>query len=81
MLFADEAAIAAHSPSQLQSLMDRFANVCTDFGLTISLKKTKVLAQTTTSSKITINNYELEVVEQFIYFGSTITSKLSLKES
>ena len=39
MLFADDAAIAAHSPSQLQYLMDRFANACTDFGLTISLKK------------------------------------------
>ena len=80
MLFADDAAIAAHSPSQLQSLMDRFANACTDFGLTVSLKKTKVLAQATTSPKITINNYQLEVVEQFIYLGSTITSKLSLKK-
>ena len=80
MLFADDAAIAAHSPSQLQSLMDRFANACTDFGLTVSLKKTKFLAQATTSPKITINNYQLEVVEQFIYLGSTITSKLSLKK-
>ena len=60
--------------------MDRFANACTAFGLTISLKKkTKVLAQATTSPKITVNNYELEVVEQFIYLGSTITSKLSLE--
>ena len=46
--------------------------------LPVSKKKTKVLAQTTTSLKITINNYELEFVEQFIYLGSTITSKLSL---
>ena len=41
MLFADVAAVAAHSPSQLQPLMDRFANACTAFGLTISLKKQK----------------------------------------
>ena len=62
--------------------MDRFANACAAFELTISFKKkTKVLAQAITSPKITINNYELEVVEQFIYLGSTITSKLSLKES
>ena len=79
ILFAHDAAIAAHSPSQLQSLMDRFANACTDFGLTVSLKKTKVLAQAATSPKITINNYQLEVVEQFIYLGSTITTNLSLK--
>ena len=45
MLFADDAAVAAHNPSQLQSLMDRFANACTTFGLFISLKKTKVLPQ------------------------------------
>ena len=80
MLFADDVAIAAHSPSQLQSLMDRFANACTDFGLIISLKKTKVLAQAISSPKITIKNYELEVVEYFIYLGSTITSKLSLEK-
>ena len=39
-------------------------------------QKTKVLGQATTLPKI--KNYELEVVEQFIYLGSTITSKLSL---
>ena len=61
MLFADDSAVEAHSSSQLQYLMDRFANACTAFGLTISLKKTKILAQATTSPKITINNYELQV--------------------
>ena len=45
--------------------MDRLANACTAFGLTISLKKTKVLAQATTSPKISIHNYELEVVKQW----------------
>ena len=39
MLFADDAAVAALGLSNFQSLMDRFANVCTAFGLTISLKK------------------------------------------
>ena len=39
MLFADNAAVAVHSPSQLQYLMDRFANAYTAFGLTISLNK------------------------------------------
>ena len=59
MLFTDDAAVAAYSPSHLQFL--------TTFGLTISLKKTKVLAQATISPKITMNNYELEVVDKFIY--------------
>ena len=39
MLFADNAAVAAHNPSQLPYLMNRFANAYTAFGLTISLNK------------------------------------------
>ena len=60
--------------------MDRFANTSTAFGLTISLTKT-ILAQTTTSPKLTINIYELQVVEQLmlIYFGSTVTRKMLLE--
>ena len=54
--------------------MDRFANACTTIAFTISLKKTKLLAQTTTSLKITINNYDLEVVDKFIYLESKIGS-------
>ena len=58
--------------------MDR-SQACKDFGLTISLKKTNVLGQDVdTSSVITIDNYELHVVHQFTYLGSTISDNLSL---
>ena len=63
-------------PSHLQSLMDQFVSACTDFRLTINLKKTK--AQATKSPNITIKNYELEVVDVFTDLGSTISSKLFL---
>ena len=33
MLFADDDTAAAHSPSQCQSLIDRFAYACTVFGV------------------------------------------------
>ena len=56
--------------------MDRFSNACTDYILTISHKKTKVLAQAAISPKITINKYELYVVERYTYLRSTINSKL-----
>ena len=45
---------------------------------TISLKQIKVLAQAITSRKITINNYELEAVQQFLYIDFTVGNKLSL---
>jgi len=59
--------------------MDHFSQACRDFWLTISLKKTNVLGQGTESPLvITIYEYELNVVHQFTYLGSTITKNLSL---
>ena len=79
MLFADDAAVATHTQREHQSLMDRFSQACKDFGLTISLKKTNVLGQSTeTPLSITIDDYELDAVHQFTYLGSTITDNLSL---
>ena len=79
LLFADDAAVATHKQQELQALMDRFSGACKEFGLTISLKKTNVLGQDTPSPPtITIDNYELDVVHEFTYLGSTITDNLSL---
>ena len=79
MLFADDAAVVAHTQEGLQSLMDCFSQACKDFGLTISLKKTNVLRQDTeTPPVIAIDDYELDAVCQFTYLGSPITDNLSL---
>ena len=79
MLFADDAAVVAHTQEELQSLMDCFSYACKDFGLTISLKKMNVLGQDRdTPPVITIDDYELDADCQFTYLGSTITDNLSL---
>ena len=79
ILFADDAAVTTHTQQELQALMDRFSQACKDLGLTISLKKTNVLGQHTMElPAITIDDYELDVVEQFTYLDSTITDNLSL---
>ena len=79
MLFADDASIMTHTQRELQLLMDHFSKACKDFGLIISLKKTNVLGQDILAPPvITINDYELEVIHQFTYLGSTITNNLSL---
>ena len=44
LLFADDAALVAHSA---QDLMSQFSSVCSDLCLNISLKKIKVLCQET----------------------------------
>ena len=59
--------------------MDRFSQACKDFGLTINLKKTNILGQDTMElPAITINDYELDVIEQFTNLGSTFTDNLFL---
>jgi len=79
LLFVDDAALASHSEAGLQRLVDKLSHACKEFGLTISLKKTNILAQDAeTPPVITINNTELEVVDSFTYLGSTVSSKASL---
>ena len=78
-LFADDVALVAHSDDDLQNLLDDFSNACDDFGLTISLQKTKIMTQgTDVSSSLSIKDYALEMVNSFIYLGSTITRTTSL---
>ena len=79
MLFADDAALAAHTEEALQQMINSFSHACEEFGLTISLKKTNVSVQDASKVPcIKIGDYTLEVVEDFTYLGSTISSNLSL---
>ena len=45
ILFDDDAALETHSEIAMQRLINKFASVCENFDLTISLKKTNVSAQ------------------------------------
>ena len=79
LLFADDAAIVSHSVAHLKRLVDRFDYACKEFGLTISLKKTKVMAQNSvTPPVITIGGQPLEVVPTFTYLGSTVSNSVNL---
>ncbi|KAK2555651.1 Craniofacial development protein 2 [Acropora cervicornis] len=79
LLFADDAALTSHSEEGLQRLVDNLSAACKEFGLTISLKKTNIMAQGVDSPPtITIGDTQLEAVEAFTYLGSTVTSTVSL---
>ena len=79
LLFADDAAVTAHTLEDLQHLIYCFAEACTLFGLTISLKKTQVMGQGVEEPpSIHIQDYELETVHEFMYLGSTVTDNLTL---
>ena len=79
MLFADDAALSAHTEAGLQDLINCFSDACNEFGLTISIKKTNVLDQNVSPApSISIGDSSLDVVEEFTYLGSVISSSLNL---
>ena len=80
MLFADDAALAAHSEEAMQRLINRLTTACSEFGLTISLNKTEIMLQDVSDApSISIGEHTLNIVEKFTYLGSVITSNLSLE--
>ncbi|GFO35998.1 endonuclease-reverse transcriptase [Plakobranchus ocellatus] len=83
LLFADDAALVAHTEQALQSLISCFADASRLFGLEISLKKTEVLHQPAPQEAyhpphILINSSELKSTPQFTYLGCTISSDARL---
>ena len=76
---ANDAALTTHTEEALQRLICRFSQSCTDFGLTISIKKTNVGARDVSQApSIKIDDHTLEVVDELTYLGSTISMNLCL---
>ncbi len=78
-LYTDDATFVAHTKQEIQEMCNSFAAACTEFGLSISLSKTVLMAQNFPAPPhITINGTVLSVVEKFVYLGSTLTANNSL---
>ena len=83
LLYADDADFVSHSSEDMQEIMDLFSRACDAFGLTISIKKTKVLftpapGDPYVEPNILVKGTRLEVVDTFVYLGSTISRDGSL---
>ena len=79
MLFAANAVVVSHTEKGLQQLVSCLSHACKEFGLKISLKKTNVMAlDAGHPPTIASDGYNLEVVENFTYLGSTISNSLSI---
>ena len=84
-LFADDCALMAHKPGDLQAMLNSFSDAFKQFGLTISLGETEVLFQRAPNSvapqpAIFIDDAGLKVVDSFKYLGSMIASDGSLNK-
>ena len=83
LLFADDADLVANTAEDMQLIMDIFSRACLVFGLTINLKKTKVMytppiGQAYVEPNITVEGNRLGVVDSFVYLGSTLSRNGSL---
>ena len=84
-LFADDCALNAGSEADMQRSVDKFSIACTNFGLTISIKKTEVLHQPAPGKpyvepNITVNGQRLSAVNRFTYLGSTLSQNASIDD-
>ncbi|BHF58711.1 hypothetical protein SprV_0100166600 [Sparganum proliferum] len=76
LLFADDSALNTTSEGDIQRSMDLFSAACENFGLIIYTKKTVVMHQpppntTRNAPQISVNGTQLQVVNNFMYLGST----------
>ena len=69
----------------MQCSVDKFSIACTNFGLTISIKKTEVLHQPAPGKpyvepNITVNGQRLSAVNRFTYLGSTLSQNATIDD-
>ncbi|KAK3509681.1 hypothetical protein QTP70_008422 [Hemibagrus guttatus] len=77
LLFADDSALLAHSPQEIQRIINAFSDASKKFGLKINIKKTEVLYQPNSSRTqevdVRVDGNILNSVPEFTYLGSTVT--------
>ncbi|XP_037772691.1 uncharacterized protein LOC119568308 [Penaeus monodon] len=80
--FAADDAVTTHSAKDFQHLIAGLNITCKDFGLTISLKKSQVMGQgVDTPPNIKIDDYELEIVHDFMYSSISDSPSLDCQKS
>lgn len=69
----------------MQHIVNKFSDACTNFGLTISTKKTEVLHQQAPGKpyvkpNINVNGQKLNVVDSFTYLGSAVSQNVVIDD-
>lgn len=82
LLYADDSALVADNPEEIQRVVDGFASAASLFGLKINISKTELLYQPPPGSPvepetIKLHGEALKPTKSFTYLGSTITSSNS----
>ena len=84
-LFADDCALNTGTETDMQLCVNKFSDACTNFGLTISTKKTEVMHQPAPGKpyiepNIIVYGNRLKAVDRFTYLGSTLSKDVIIDE-
>ncbi|KAJ1151522.1 hypothetical protein NDU88_004302 [Pleurodeles waltl] len=84
-LFSDDCTLNVAIEAQMQQSMNCFSTACKNFSLTISTKKIEVLhipapQKTYAEPTITTEGEILKVVDNFTYFGSTLSRSVNIDD-
>jgi len=82
LLFADDICLISSTPAGLQNQLDNLEKASTSLGLTVNLKKTKIMVfrkggHLGKAEKWFYQGKEVEIVNSYKYLGFTLTTKLS----
>lgn len=77
--YADDCALVAASPNDLQTTINTFNEAYTALGLKINAGKTKILETRTSQDLFAVSEEAIEKVDHFCYLGSTVTKKLDME--
>ncbi|BHF59852.1 hypothetical protein SprV_0100281300 [Sparganum proliferum] len=87
LLFADDCSLNTNTEGDMQRSMDFFSVACENFGLMINTKKTVVMHQPPPNTapphnapQISVNGTQLQVVDDFMYLGSTLSRSIQIDD-
>ena len=73
--FADDIGLLSSRHSDIQEKMERLTSLVSQIGMNVNVGKTKLMRLNTTSNQpITVNNQQLEEVDEFTYLGSKVST-------
>ena len=86
LLYADDIVLFAHSPDELQSLLETLQNYCIRWKLTVNTSKTKIVifrkgGRLPRDLRFIYKGEEIEIVKQSSYLGIVFTSGGSCHET
>ncbi len=75
--YADDTILIADSEDKLQRMLNKVVDACSNFGMELNVKKTKVMVIEKMPSSIIevkVNNNNLEQLQNYMYLGAYISS-------